>query len=118
MEQIWQMFIFKNQKNSKEQLNTIKMAGFKGTRNVNGRPKGAVNKTTAETKELLQKIVSNELEGIAERLEKLDNKERIDAVIKLLPYIVPRQTEIAVDNKMNQFTPINVNLIEDGNTNK
>ncbi|WP_369753339.1 hypothetical protein AB3G34_02315 [Flavobacterium sp. WC2409] len=83
-----------------------------------GRPKGAVNKTTAETKELLQKIVSKELEGIAERLEKLDNKERIDAVIKLLPYIVPRQTEIAVDNKLNQFTPINVNLIEDGSANK
>ena len=83
-----------------------------------GRPKGAMNKTSAETKELLQKIVSNELEGIAERLEKLDNKERIDAVIKLLPYIVPRQTEIAVDNKLNQFTPISVNLIENGSTNK
>lgn len=93
------------------------MGDFKGVRNINGRPKGAVNKTTAETKELLQKIVSNELEGIAERLEQLDNKERIDAVIKLLPYIVPRQTEIAVDAKMNQFTPVTVNLLENGNTN-
>ena len=92
---------------------------FKKNNNLStGRPKGSINKTTAETKELLQKIVSNELEGIAERLEKLDNKERIDAVIKLLPYIVPRQTEIAVDNKLNQFTPISVNLIEDGSTDK
>ena len=92
---------------------------FKKNNNLStGRPKGSINKTTAETKELLQKIVSNELEGIAERLEKLANKERIDAVIKLLPYIVPRQTEIAVDNKLNQFTPISVNLIEDGSTDK
>ena len=70
------------------------MTGFKGTRNINGRPKGAVNKTTAETKELLQKIVSNELDNIPDLLAKLEPKERIDAVIKLLPYIVPRQSEI------------------------
>ena len=87
------------------------MTGFKGTRNVNGRPKGAINKTTAETKELLQMIVSKELDGIAERLEQLDNKDRIDAVIKLLPYIVAKQ--IALETTTNQFfTPIQINLIE------
>ena len=86
------------------------MTGFKGTRNENGRPKGSLNKTTAEAKALLQKIVNNELETIAERLEQLDNKERIDAVIKLLPYIVPRQTEIAVDAKSG-FNPVVVNIV-------
>ena len=93
------------------------MGDFKGVRNINGRPKGAVNKTTAETKELLQKIVSNELEGIAERLEQLDNKERIDAVIKLLPYIVPRQTEVSIDTetKLNTFEPLTINLIPQQN---
>jgi hypothetical protein len=83
-----------------------------------GRPKNALNKTTSEAKALLQIIVNNELETIAERLEQLDNKERIDAVIKLLPYIVPRQTEIAVESKLNTFTPLTVNLIENGNTDK
>lgn len=92
------------------------MKKFNGTPNLNGRPKGAVNKTTAEAKALLQIIVNNELETIAERLEQLDNKERIDAVIKLLPYIVPRQTEIAVEAKLNQFTPLTVTLLENGNT--
>jgi hypothetical protein len=72
------------------------MTGFKGIRNVNGRPKGAVNKTTAETKELIQKIVSNELDSITDLLEKLEPKERIDAVIKLLPYIVPKQSEVSI----------------------
>ena len=88
------------------------MTGFKGTRNVNGRPKGAVNKTTAETKELLQKIVSNELETIAQRLELLDNKDRIDAIIRLLPYIVPKQSEISVEAKSAQFQPIVITGIE------
>lgn len=89
------------------------MTGFKGTRNINGRPKGAVNKTTAETKELLQKIVSNELENIADLLEQLPTKERIDAVIKLLPYIVPKQSEISIEteNKLNTFEPLTINLI-------
>jgi hypothetical protein len=72
------------------------MTGFKGIRNVNGRPKGAVNKTTAETKELIQKIVSNELDKITDLLEKLEPKERIDAVIRLLPYIVPKQSEVSI----------------------
>ena len=72
------------------------MTGFKGIRNVNGRPKGAVNKTTAETKEIIQKIVSNELDKITDLLEKLEPKERVDAVIKLLPYIAPKQSEVSI----------------------
>jgi 23S rRNA C2498 (ribose-2'-O)-methylase RlmM len=86
------------------------MKKFNGTPNLTGRPKGAVNKTTAEAKALLQIIVNNELETIQQRLEQLDNKERIDAVIKLLPYIVPRQTEIAVETK-TEYQPITVHIL-------
>lgn len=93
------------------------MAGFKGTRNENGRPKGAVNKTTAETKQLLQKIVGNELDNISERLDKLEPKERIDAVIRLMPYVMPKQSEIAIDNKENIFKPITITLINQNNEN-
>ena len=81
------------------------------------RTKGAVNKTTAETTELLQKIVSNELDHIEGMLNKLEPKERIDAVIKLLPYIVPKQQEIAIDSKpmINGITVTIVNPNEDDN---
>lgn len=61
-----------------------------------GRTAGAVNKTTAETKAILQKIVSNELDNLNEMLEQLEPKERLDAIIKLLPYIVPKQQIIAL----------------------
>lgn len=61
-----------------------------------GRKKGSLNRNTAETKELLQKIVGNELDNISDLLSRLEPKERIDAVIKLLPYIVPRQSEISL----------------------
>lgn len=75
------------------------MTGFKGIRNEKGRPKGAVNKTTQETKEILKNIVSVEIENINGLLDKLEPKERLDVIIKLLPYILPKQNEIAVENK-------------------
>ncbi|HSD06514.1 hypothetical protein [Flavobacterium sp.] len=64
-----------------------------------GRTKGTLNRTTAETKELIQNVISNELDNIADLLAKLQPKERLDTIIKLLPYIVPKQSEIAIDNK-------------------
>ena len=93
------------------------MNKFNGIANLSGRPKGAVNKTTAETKELLQKIISNELEGVSERLEQLDNKDRIDVLIKILPYIVPKQKEISIDleTKRNALEPLTINLIPQQN---
>ena len=50
-------------------------------------------------------------------LNKLEPKERIDAVIKLLPYIVPKQQEIAIDSKpmINGITVTIVNPNEDDN---
>lgn len=87
------------------------MTGFKGTRNINGRPKGAVNKTTTEAKVLIQKIVSKELENIDTLLEKLEPKERIDAVIKLLPYFMPKQTEIIIEPKEFKHEPLTITLL-------
>ena len=82
-----------------------------------GRAKGTLNRTTTETKELLQNIVSKELDNIVVLLEKLEPKERIDAIIKLLPYIVPKQQEIAIDNKatVSGITVTIVNPNEDDN---
>lgn len=64
-----------------------------------GRTKGTLNKTTTETKEILKNIVSVEIENINVLLDKLEPKERLDIIIKLLPYILPKQNEIAVENK-------------------
>lgn len=72
------------------------MTGFRGTRNINGRPKGSLNKSTSETKELIQKIISNELDKLGAMLEKLEPKERIDAIAKLLPYILPKTSEVSI----------------------
>ena len=64
-----------------------------------GRTKGTPNRTTAETKQLLQSIVSKELDKLGAMLEQLEPNDRINAIAKLLPYILPKQNEIAVENK-------------------
>jgi hypothetical protein len=94
--------------------------GFKGIRNVNGRPKGALNKTTAETKELIRSIVSNQLDEVEALLNQMEAKERFDAIIKLLPYIVPRQNEITVEAKEELFKTLTITLIDanDANNNR
>ena len=76
-----------------------------------GRPKNSGNKSTAETKTLLHTIVGNQLDEVEDLLNKLEPKEKLDAIIKLLPYVLPRQTEIVID-KEPIFTPIEINLLK------
>lgn len=64
-----------------------------------GRTKGTPNRTTVETKELLQKILGKELDKLETLLEKLEPSERVNAIAKLLPYIVPKQSEIKTEIK-------------------
>jgi hypothetical protein len=78
-----------------------------------GRTKGVPNKTTAETKELLQKIVSKEIENLSDLLEQLEPLERVNAIAKLLPYIVPKQSEVSLlEQEQPRKIIIKVNRLE------
>ena len=59
----------------------------------------------------------NQLNEVESLLSKLDPKEKLDTIIKLLPYVLPRQSEIAIESKEDQerFKPITVNLINPDN---
>ena len=66
-----------------------------------GRQKGTpnkVNSTTAETKQLLQNVVTKQIEKLETTLSKLEPVERVNALSKLLPYILPKQQDIAITN--------------------
>ena len=70
-----------------------------------GRAKGTPNKITTDLKLILKEVVSNELENIQDRLNTLDNKQRIELVIKLLPYVMPKQDaplEITLTDKIER----------------
>lgn len=55
-----------------------------------GRKKGTPNRLTKDMRTVLKNILFTELENIEELMDSLDSKQRIEIVIKLLPFILPK----------------------------
>ena len=60
-----------------------------------GRQKGTPNKLTKELRSVLKDILYQELEQIQVHLDSLKPKERIELLIKLMPYALPKVTSIS-----------------------
>ena len=60
-----------------------------------GREKGTPNKLTKDLRNVLKELVYYELESLVETLEKIEPKERIELVIKILPYTLPKLQNIS-----------------------
>ena len=67
------------------------------TNNPNGRPKGVPNKMTADLKSRIAQIVENGFEAIETDLEVLEAKDRVNAYLKFLEYLLPKQRETKID---------------------
>ena len=59
-----------------------------------GRKSGTSNKLTLELRTLLKNVVHKELELLSDHLSKLDERERLDMLIKLLQFTVPKVESI------------------------
>jgi hypothetical protein len=59
-----------------------------------GRVAGTPNKITTELRKTLKGIIASELETLPTTLEGLPPKERIELLIKLLPFAMPRIDKI------------------------
>ncbi len=70
-----------------------------------GRTKGTPNKITNEIRKKLKNIVDNELDILEESIKHLDSKERLELLIKLIPYVIPKvQTVSSTDGEpLNWF---------------
>ena len=60
-----------------------------------GRQKGTPNIMTKELRSVLKNILYQELEEVQERFKLLEPKERIELLIKLMPYALPKVTSIS-----------------------
>lgn len=62
--------------------------------NPNGRPKGAVNKSTAELRNIMQSIFEAELPNVLESLEKVrmngNDQKYVELMLRLAEYHVPK----------------------------
>jgi hypothetical protein len=67
------------------------------TNNKDGRPKGTPNKMTKELRIVLKNVIAKELENIPENLDKLEPKERMEMIVKLIPYVLPKIETISMD---------------------
>lgn len=72
------------------------------TNNPNGRPFGTPNKTTQEAKELLNLVLSGEVDNIKEALKRVrdeSDSKYLDALSKLFPYVFPKKSDITSNDK-------------------
>jgi hypothetical protein len=60
-----------------------------------GRVAGTPNKITIELRKTLKGIVARELEALPMTFEQLQPKERLELLIKLLPFCMPKVDSIA-----------------------
>lgn len=59
-------------------------------KNFGGRKLGAVNKITSEARQTLKLIFDDEISHLRHNLETLNTKDRIDVLVKILPFILPK----------------------------
>ena len=60
-----------------------------------GREKGTPNKLTAELRSALKDVLYDEIEQIPHRLDELEAKDRLELLVKLLPYVLPKVNNIS-----------------------
>ena len=60
-----------------------------------GRKKGTPNKLTKEIRTVLKNLIYKELDEIEDHLDSLEPNQRIEIVIKLIPYVLPKVESIS-----------------------
>ena len=63
-----------------------------------GRVKGTPNKLTKEIRIILKNILAKEIENFPNILQQLEPHVRMEIVIKILPYVLPKVKDISHDN--------------------
>lgn len=60
-----------------------------------GRKKGTPNRMTKELRSILKDIIYQELNDIKKRFEELEPKTRIELLIKMMPFVLPKTNAIS-----------------------
>lgn len=81
------------------------MAQKKGqTGNPNGRPKGTPNKVTIEMKTWLAGLIDKNRRQIEKDLKKLEPKDRLVILERLMQYTVPKMQAVTAQIDLNNLT--------------
>jgi hypothetical protein len=69
--------------------------GNKLGKKYGGREKGTPNRMTKELRSILKDVLFEEIEALQDRLDALNPKERVELLIKLMPYALPKVTSVS-----------------------
>jgi hypothetical protein len=89
--------------------------------NPNGRKKGVPNKSTAEIKEIITRIVGNQLEHIEKDLDKIRKTDPAEAMrlsSKFIDYVLPKQTKMEIEGELTHKVEKVIIEIKKGNDSK
>lgn len=75
--------------------------------NPGGRPVGKTNKITSSVREVLTACITTEIDNLSDTIEKLEPRERVDAIVKLLPYVLPKIQEAPANSEIEHVKPMN-----------
>jgi len=85
-----------------------------------GRKLGSENKVTRATKGLISNVIENNLVTIQEDLEKLSPRDRINAIIQLMKFIVPTLKSVDVsgdEQKSGLVSPVLIQFVKNEDSN-
>jgi arginine utilization protein RocB len=89
--------------------------------NRNGRPAGAVNRSTEQMKLTIARAVNNTLDTLTKDLEEMKKKDpekAIDIALKLMEYTLPKLSRTEMKAEIDQrIQSINVNITKSGSGN-
>jgi hypothetical protein len=71
--------------------------------NPKGKPKGAVNKTTKELKEVIHHFLSKNIDKIEDDYNKLEPKEKLIFIDKMLKYVLATKMNITEPPQKPKF---------------
>lgn len=82
----------------------------KGNKKSVGRPKGALNKTTARTKATIEMVMDSLAETIIDDLKQVNSSRRLQVYIDLMNYIKPKLSSTKNENTNEVKGDININI--------
>jgi hypothetical protein len=76
---------------------------FKPGHNLSkGRPKGSSNMSTEIVKKNVALLLENNIQIVQEDLDQMQTRDRVNALLQFMKFVVPTQKAIEVDNRISQ----------------
>jgi len=79
-----------------------------------GREAGTPNRVSKELKIVLKELLDTEFETIGRKLNELSTKDRLEVLVKLLPFVLPKNQKVDQDVKfspnLDEIRPIVISV--------